>query len=61
MVPLTKKNDVKHCKDYDTVSLISHAEKAMTRILLGRISGKIESALDTSILVVGKEEHLEMP
>lgn len=35
----------KHCKDYRTKSIISHAAKALTRVILDWINGKTGSAL----------------
>ncbi|KAG8236263.1 hypothetical protein J437_LFUL016486, partial [Ladona fulva] len=34
LIPLPKKNDVKKCKDYRTISLISHITKTISRVVL---------------------------
>ena len=36
-VPISKKGTVKECSDYHTIALISHASKAMLKILQARL------------------------
>ncbi|KAI5717433.1 hypothetical protein M8J77_005795 [Diaphorina citri] len=42
LVPLPKKPNATQCKDYRTISFICHITKAISRILIKRIEGKIE-------------------
>ncbi|KAG8230927.1 hypothetical protein J437_LFUL002959 [Ladona fulva] len=42
LVPLPNKSNAKECKDYRTISSICQFTKAITRLLLQRIEGKIE-------------------
>ncbi|KAI5743600.1 hypothetical protein M8J77_020048 [Diaphorina citri] len=42
LVPLPKKPNATECKDYRTISFICHLTKAITKILMKRIEGKIE-------------------
>ena len=41
----TKKGNLKDCKNYRTISLISHPSKIMLRILLSRLQPKIDALL----------------
>ncbi|KAI5715694.1 hypothetical protein M8J77_020891 [Diaphorina citri] len=45
LLPLPKKPNANQCKDYRTISFICHITKAITRILIKRIEGKIEEHL----------------
>jgi len=40
MIPLEKKANATDCRDFKTISLISHASKIMLMILTKRIEGK---------------------
>ena len=40
MIPLEKKANATDCRDFRTISLISHASKIMLMILTKRIEGK---------------------
>uniref|UniRef100_A0A8D8TDU0 Craniofacial development protein 2 n=1 Tax=Cacopsylla melanoneura TaxID=428564 RepID=A0A8D8TDU0_9HEMI len=45
LLPLPKKPNATECKDFRTISFICHVTKAITRILIKRIEGKIEQHL----------------
>ena len=45
VIPLPKKGNLKQCKNYRTISLISHPSKVMLRILLNRLKKKSEEIL----------------
>ena len=40
MIPLPKKTNATECSDFRTISLMPHASKFMSRILMKRIEGK---------------------
>jgi len=44
-VPLPKKGDLKQCKNYRTVALVSHASKILLRVILERIGKKTETEI----------------
>ena len=45
IIPLPKKGNLKECKNYRTISLISHPSKVMRRIILNRLQPKVEEIL----------------
>uniref|UniRef100_A0A8D8R6E3 Craniofacial development protein 2 n=1 Tax=Cacopsylla melanoneura TaxID=428564 RepID=A0A8D8R6E3_9HEMI len=45
LVPLPKKPNATQCKDFRTISFICHLTKAITRIIIKRIEGKVEKHL----------------
>ena len=45
IIPLPKKASANKCEQYRTLSLISHASKILTFIILKRIEGKVEAML----------------
>jgi Reverse transcriptase (RNA-dependent DNA polymerase). len=46
MITLSKKNQAKKCSDHRTISLISHTEKIVARILSKRLESKIEEVIE---------------
>ena len=42
LLPIPKKNNAKKCKEYRTISLISHTAKIILRILNRRLCSKME-------------------
>lgn len=46
MVPLEKKRNARKCKDYRTISLISHAAKVLLRILNRRLQGRMDENVE---------------
>ena len=45
MIPLPKKVNAVECKDYRTISLISHASKIMLKLIMKRIEGKASDVI----------------
>uniref|UniRef100_H3B2Y3 Reverse transcriptase domain-containing protein n=1 Tax=Latimeria chalumnae TaxID=7897 RepID=H3B2Y3_LATCH len=45
IIPIPKKGDLKECSNYRIISLVSHASKILTWIILSRIQGKVEQEL----------------
>ena len=45
LIPLQKKHNAVECRDYRTISLISHAAKVILRILNRRIEGKLKGKI----------------
>lgn len=45
VIPLPKKGNLKECKNYRTISLISHPSKVLLRIILNRIQKRTEELL----------------
>ena len=45
VISLPKKGQLKQCKNYRTISLISHPSKIMFRIILNRLKTKAEELL----------------
>ena len=46
LLPIPKKNNAKKCKEYRTISLISHTAKIILRILNRRLCSKMEEELE---------------
>ena len=44
-IPITKKGNAKECSDYHTIALISHASKAMLKILQARLQQYVNCEL----------------
>jgi len=44
-ITLPKKGDPKHCENYRTIALVSHASKILLRIILVRIRVKTETEI----------------
>jgi hypothetical protein len=44
-IPLPKKGDLKQCKNYRTIALVSHASKVLLRIILEWMRSKTESEI----------------
>ena len=42
IITISKKGNLRCCKNYRTISLISHPSKIMLRIILNRLKGKAE-------------------
>ena len=45
IIMIPKKGNLRYCKNYRTISLISHPSKIMLRIILNRLKGKAEELL----------------
>ena len=45
VLPVPKKDNLKQCQNYRTISLISHFSKIMLRIILNRLKAKAEESL----------------
>ena len=45
VIPLPKKDHLKQCKNYHTISLISHPSKIMLWVVLNRLKAKAEELL----------------
>ncbi|KAI8486085.1 hypothetical protein Bbelb_361850 [Branchiostoma belcheri] len=45
VIPLPKKGNLRQCKNYRTISLISHPSKIMLKVLLKRLNAKAEEIL----------------
>ena len=45
IIPLPKKGNLKLCKNYRTISLTSHPNKIILRVILNRLKGKAEEIL----------------
>ena len=45
MIPIPKKTSANRCEQYRTLSLVSHASKILTSIVLSRIEDKVETLL----------------
>ena len=44
-IPLPKKGNLKHCENYRTIALVSHASKILLLIILERIRVKTETEI----------------
>jgi len=44
-ISLPNKSDLKHCVNYRTIALVSHASKILLRIILERIQVKTETEI----------------
>ena len=45
IIPLPKKGNLRQCKNYRTISLISHTSKVMLRVILNRLKNQAEEHL----------------
>ena len=53
VIPLPQKGHLKQCRNYRTISLISHPSKIMLRVILNRLEAKAEELLaeDQAVLL----------
>jgi len=54
---LPKTGDLKECKNYQTISLLSHASKVLLIIIVNRLKNKSEMELPDEQVVLGLEEE----
>ena len=59
-VPITKKGNAKECSNYQTTVLISHASKAMLKILQARLQKYVNRELSDVQLDLEKTEEPEI-
>ena len=60
LLPIPKKNNAKKCKEFRTISLISHTAKILLRILNRRLGSMMEEELEKEQLASGREKVQEM-
>ena len=59
-IPIPKKGNAKECSDYRTIALISHASKAMLKILQAKLLQYINCELPDVKLDLEKAEEPEI-
>ena len=59
-IPISKKANAKECSNYHTIALISHASKAMLKILQARLQQYVNRELLDVKLVLKKAEEPEI-
>ena len=59
-IPIPNKGNAKECSNYHTIALISHASKAMFKILQARLQQYVNHELQMFKLVLEKAEELEI-
>ena len=59
-IPIPKKGNAKECPNYRTIALISHASKAMLKILQARLQQYVNHELQMFKLVLEKAEEPEI-
>ena len=59
-IPIPKKGNAKHCSNYCTIALISHASKVMLKILQARLQQYVNMNFQMFKLVLEKAEEPEI-
>ena len=59
-IPIPKKSNAKECSNYHTTALISHASKAVLKILQARLQQHVNQELQMYKLGLEKAEDLEV-
>ena len=59
-IPITKKGNAEECSNYRTITLISHASKAMLKILQARLQQYMNRELPDAHMDLEKAEKLEI-
>ena len=60
-IPVSKKRSAKECSNYHTIALISHASKAMLKILQSRLQQYVNFQMFKLDLEKAKEQEFRLP
>ena len=60
-IPIPKKGNAKECSNYHTVAFISHASKAMLKILQARLQQYVNFQMFKLVLEKAEEPKIKLP
>ena len=60
-IPIPKKGNAKECSNYHTIALISHASKAMVKILQARLQQYVNFQMFKLVLKKAEEPEFKLP